>query len=156
MESSQAPRIQPEQLLRLVNTKGPPPKLEHGPDHDAVFDPFEFEGEEFFLHYMGGIYCWMVRRPLPPADRRYPDETRFGCPSETLELMSALAFMPPPSLPDRSLSPAEELTNDTFQGPFWYRGSQFLWWLKAGSTEWWPIIFSSPPEEPAQEAIAVG
>lgn len=146
MENSEAFRVRPDQMVRLINAKGPPPKLDHGPDHDAVFDPFELEGEEYFLHYMASIYCWMLRRPLALADRPLPVENSEERGDEA-EVRNALAFMPPPAALTEPLPPpVDGIPRGIFQAPFWYRGKRFAWFVGEGSGGWQLAMFAQPEE----------
>ena len=123
---------QKDNLIRLIMSAGRPAHLEHGPAYDAVFNPFEFEGEEFYRFYDASIECWMIGRTVSPADRvlwPIPEEASDGDGPEEVIAANALSFMPTPRLP-------AVLDEQAFRGPFRHGSKQFFWLLSSLEEGW--------------------
>ena len=126
------PRIPEDQFMRLLTSTGQPPHLEHGPAFDAVFDPFEFESEEFYRYYDASIECWMIGRAVRVEERVFwavPEKPTDGDRPEYILAANALSFMPAPRLP-------AVLDDNNFRGPFWHGKRRFFWILTRLEQGW--------------------
>ncbi len=140
-----------EQFLRLIRSLESNPHLTHGPEQDAIFDPFMFEGEEFYQYYNASIECWKIGRAVDPIRRRsssLPVETNPWIDQGDLEAISALAFMPHPRVP-------EKIDEPVFQGPFWYKDRQFLWMLDDLQWGWQLVIGRQQPCDVSEDISAL-
>lgn len=125
------PNITADIILKIAQM-GSPPLLEHGPDYDAVFDPFVCDGEEYYQYYDASIRCWMIDEPIPLKDRRYwgaADSASDYDRSEDIVAANALSFMPRPDMP-------AVLERDCIRGPFWHGAHRFFWFLRDLEEGW--------------------
>ena len=125
--------IEKQQLVAAA--VGSLPMLNHGPDADHVFDPFEFEGVEYFFHYLGGAKCWTTRAatggPWCITELEQGDEDIAAVPS-------APRFMPSPTPSGESIFPMNLWINvgQVTQGPFWYRDQEYIWSYDVREHNW--------------------
>lgn len=130
--------LEQKELHKIVLTN-PPPSLPQGPYADHVFDPFMFNGMEYFFHYVGGAMIWMIRPTLDRAERAPLLE------GEDDERTTPPLFMPPPLPPSEPVppSPHEGVSACIFQGPIWYRGQEFIWFFM--NDEGWQLAQHAEP-----------
>lgn len=139
-----------ELTLRILKETGVPPKLAHGPDFDAVFDPFWFEGDEYFYYYNSSILCWQLGRALEPARRSKWPAPKDGS-SADVDALNGISFMPQPKVPTDF--DAGEL-DGIFRGPFLHGDRKFIWFLAEPAKGWELALESAPDSAPTALTLA--